>query len=75
MVKLYEWLHPSGLGIARLFSFQVQEDIQSQRLQLLLTQLPPGLPVRAVFTHQRNLSLRVRVFLEFLMAESAKVLR
>lgn len=66
----------AGLGITWLFSFQAQEDIQSQRLQLLFTeQLPPGLPVQAIFTYQHNLSPRVQVFLEFLTAESVKVLR
>jgi len=66
----------AGLGIVRLFSFQAQEDIRSQCLQLLFTeQLPPGMPVQAVFTHQRNLSPRVRVFLEFLTTEAAQDLR
>ena len=64
----------AGLGITRLLSFQVHEEIQQKRLELLFPeQLPLGLVVQAVFTHQRNLSPRVQVFLEFLTAYCAKV--
>lgn len=66
----------SGLGIIYVLRFQIEADIQSNRLRLLFTdKLPPGPIVQAVFTHQRNLSPRVRVFLEFLSAQSAKVLK
>lgn len=65
----------AGLGITRLLSFQVKEEVEQKRLQLLFSeQLPPGLVVQAVFTHQRNLSPRVRVLLNFLTAYCAKVL-
>lgn len=57
----------AGLGITRLLSFQVQEDVQHQRLVLLLPDQPlPSLTAQALFTHRRNLSPRVQVFLEFL---------
>lgn len=66
----------AGLGITRLLSFQVEADVRSKRLQLLLqNQLPPSPVVQAIFTHQRHLSPRVQVFLEFLDAHSANVLR
>ncbi|MBF2003630.1 MAG: hypothetical protein IGS38_23270 [Synechococcales cyanobacterium M58_A2018_015] len=69
----------AGLGSTRLLRFQVQDEVEQQRLQLLLQlllpqQLPPGLPVQAVFAHQRHLWARIRVFLEFLTAHCAKVL-
>lgn len=65
----------AGLGITRLLSFQVHEEVQQNRLKLLFSeQLPPGLVVQAVFTHQRNLSSRVQVFLNFLTAYCAKIL-
>ncbi|KYC36948.1 hypothetical protein WA1_45685 [Scytonema hofmannii PCC 7110] len=65
----------AGLGITRLLSFQVQEEVQQKQLELLFPeQLPPGLVVQAVFTHQRNLSPRVRIFLEFLTTYCTKVL-
>ncbi len=64
----------AGLGITRLLSFQIHEEIRQKRLELLFPeQLPLGLVVQAVFTHQRNLSPRVQVFLEFLTAYCAKV--
>lgn len=66
----------AGLGITRLLSFQVEADVRSKRLQLLLeNQLPPGPVVQAIFTHQRHLSPRVQVFLEFLDSHSVNVLR
>lgn len=59
----------AGIGIARLFSFQIQKEIKEQQLEpLLLSKLPFGFTVQALFTHQRHLSPRVRVFLEFLKA-------
>ncbi|VEP13571.1 conserved hypothetical protein [Hyella patelloides LEGE 07179] len=65
----------AGLGITRLLSFQVCEEVRQKRLKLLFSeQLPPGLVVQAVFTHQRNLSPRVQVFLDFMTAYCAKVL-
>ncbi|MGD1856310.1 MAG: LysR family transcriptional regulator [Leptolyngbyaceae cyanobacterium] len=57
----------NNLGFARLLSFHVQEELANgQLISLFAEQLPPGLPVQAVFTHRRNLSPRVQVFLEFL---------
>ncbi|WP_071882387.1 substrate binding domain-containing protein [Gloeocapsa sp. PCC 7428] len=57
----------AGLGITRLLGFQVREEIKTQQLIALFPeQLPSGLIVQAVFTHQRHLSPRVQVFLEFL---------
>lgn len=65
----------AGLGITRLLSFQVQEDFQCQRLvPLFAAQLPPGLTVQALFTHRRNLSPRVQVFLEFLTDYCGRIL-
>lgn len=65
----------AGLGITRLLSFQVKEEVQKKQLKVLfLDQLPPGLVVQAVFTHQRHLSPRVRVLLEFLTTYCARVL-
>jgi len=57
----------AGLGITRLLGFQVKEEIKTQQLiSLFPKQLPSGLVVQALFTHQRHLSPRVQVFLEFL---------
>ncbi|MEM8611003.1 MAG: LysR family transcriptional regulator [Cyanobacteria bacterium P01_H01_bin.105] len=57
----------NGIGIARLLSFHVKEELKTgQLISLFPEQLTPGLAVQAVFTHRRNLSPRVQVFLEFL---------
>lgn len=57
----------SGMGIARLLSFQVEKELETQQLiSLFPDQLPLGLSTQAVFTHRRNLSPRVQVFLDFL---------
>lgn len=66
----------AGLGITRVLSFQVDAEVQSNQLQLLFSdQLPAGPIIQAVFTHQRNLSPRVRVLLEFLTTYCTHVLR
>lgn len=65
----------AGLGITRLLSFQVHKEVQQKRLEVLFSdQLLLGLVVQAVFTHQRNLSPRVQVLLEFLTTYCAKIL-
>lgn len=59
----------NGQGFARLLSYHVQEELDNRQLvSLFAEQMPPGLVTQAVFTHRRNLSPRVQVFLEFLSA-------
>ena len=66
----------SGLGIIYVLRFQVEADLRSKRLSLLLKdESLPSRVIQAVFTHRRNLSPRVQVFLEFLTARSAQLLR
>lgn len=61
----------AGLGVTRLLHFQIHEEVKQNKLKLLFPeQLLPGLVVQAVFAHQRTLSPRVQVFLEFLSASS-----
>lgn len=57
-----------GLGIARLNDFHIAQDVHDGRLVALLTdyQLDEPEPIYAVFQSRRNLSLRVKVFLQFL---------
>ncbi|MEM1240618.1 MAG: LysR substrate-binding domain-containing protein [Cyanobacteria bacterium P01_H01_bin.26] len=58
-----------GLGITRLLSCQIKDELETgQLVSLFPKQLPPGLMTQAVFTHRRNLSPRVQVFLDFLSA-------
>lgn len=66
----------AGLGIARLLSFQVKQEIEQGQLILILpNQSTPALSVHALFTHQRNLSPRVRVFLDFLSSDCKRFLQ
>lgn len=59
----------AGLGVTRLLSLQIKEELETgQLISLFPRQLPPGLVLQAVFTHRRNLSPRVQVFLDFLSA-------
>ena len=57
-----------GLGIARLSDFHIAQDVEDGRLVALLDdhQLGEPEPIYAVFQSRRNLSLRVKVFLNFL---------
>ena len=65
-----------GIGIVRLLSFHVKEELETgQLLSLFAEQLPPGLAIQAVFTHRRNLSPWVKVFLDFLSAHCSVIER
>ncbi len=60
----------SGLGIGRLASFQVEEDVRRGRLVRVLASCDPGItePVHAVFIGKGGkLAARVRVFLDHLV--------
>lgn len=60
----------AGLGIIYVLRFQVESDLRSGQLRSLFDEaILPSRVVQAVFTHRRNLSPRVQVFLEFLAAQ------
>ncbi len=64
----------AGLGIARLLEFQAKEALESRTLVAILSdQKLTGLTVQALFTHRRNLSPRVQVFLQFLSAYCERI--
>lgn len=56
-----------GHGIAMHPTYMVAQDIQAQRLSLVLPEYTPtGLDIYAVYPSRRNMPGRVRLFLEFL---------
>jgi DNA-binding transcriptional LysR family regulator len=55
-----------GVGIAQVPRFHVEEDLASGRLvQILEATPPPSMPVSLVYPRSRQLSPRVRVFLDW----------
>ncbi|HEY9621507.1 MAG TPA: LysR family transcriptional regulator [Crinalium sp.] len=57
----------SGVGIIQAFRFHVESDLCVNSLTSLFgDDVLPHKVIQAVFTHKRNLSSRVQVFLEFL---------
>ena len=54
-----------GLGIARLPQYHVMDDIESGRIVPLLTEYSFNEAICAVFRTRRNLSPRMRVFIDF----------
>lgn len=57
----------AGMGIARLPTFIVGSHLRSGRLELVLPDHPvPEEGIHAVYPHGRNLSAKVRVFVDFL---------
>jgi len=57
-----------GLGCARLLDFQIRAELhRGQLIALFSEQMPPGLPIQAVFVHKRRLSPRVQAFLDFMV--------
>jgi DNA-binding transcriptional LysR family regulator len=58
----------AGMGIARLPTFIVGPHLHAGRLEAVLPGFPvPETGIHAVFPHSRNLSVKVRVFVDFLV--------
>ena len=56
----------SGLGITRLFCYQVAEAIMNNRLELLLRDFEPApVPVQLVYAGGRRIPQKLRAFLDF----------
>ena len=59
----------SGIGLGQFLKYQVEAQLQSGRLQLVLTRFEPEpLPIHVVYPHARLLSARVRTLADFLIA-------
>lgn len=56
----------AGMGIAKLPEFQVINDFNSRLLVPVLAEYCPREPIYAIVRTRRNLSPRLRVFIEFL---------
>ena len=57
----------AGLGIMQLPRYRVEQELRSRTLEVLLPHLnPPALPVYVLYPQSRQLSPRVRVFVDFL---------
>ncbi len=66
----------AGLGIARLSSYLVSEDLRTGRLvHLLPAHCVENSDILMVFSDRRNLSPRVRVFIDFLAAKFSEANR
>lgn len=62
-----------GLGLAQVPRFHVEQDLKSGRLVTVLNDRPPpSVPVSLVYPHNRQLSPRVRVFLDWATQEFAR---
>lgn len=56
----------SGLGIARLLSYQIERALDSKRLRIVLSRFEPdAIPVHMLHAGQGPLPLKLRVFLDF----------
>lgn len=57
----------AGLGIVQLPRYRVEHELRQRTLEILLPHLPPpALPVVVLYPQSRQLSPRVRVFVDFL---------
>jgi DNA-binding transcriptional LysR family regulator len=57
----------AGMGVTRLPTFIVGDDLRAGRLEAVLPGHPlPEQGIHAVYPHSRNLSVKVRLFLDFL---------
>lgn len=67
----------AGLGIGRLALFHVAHDLKAGRLVELLPEYNPGdaEEIHAIFSKQRYMPLRVRVFIDFLVERLGPALK
>ncbi len=57
-----------GMGIARVSSYLVAEEIRSKRLKMVLSEyIPLGPPIQVVYFQRSYLSARVRAFVDFMV--------
>jgi hypothetical protein len=62
----------TGLGLSLLLTFIVGDDLQSGRLQAVLTEyLPSERNLYALYLPNRHLSVKVRVFIDFMLSKFA----
>ncbi len=65
--EVYTACAVAGLGLIQVPRYRIAEELQSDRLRILLTDLgPPALPVSVLYPQNRQLSARVRVFADWL---------
>jgi DNA-binding transcriptional LysR family regulator len=56
----------AGHGVARLLSYQVEREVRSGALQIVLPEFePPPIPVHVVHTEGRRAAARVRTFVDY----------
>jgi DNA-binding transcriptional LysR family regulator len=56
----------AGRGVARLLSYQVEREVRSGELQIVLPEFePPPIPVHVVHAEGRRAAARVRTFVDF----------
>ena len=60
----------ASLGLGMCLSYQVEDQLASGELQVVLADYePPPLPVSVVFSHTKLMSTRVRVFVDWITRE------
>jgi DNA-binding transcriptional LysR family regulator len=65
-----------GAGIAQVLRFAAEDDLAAGRLVEVLPGLPmPNVPVHAVHAFGRQLPLRARLFMDFLVERMGKLSR
>jgi len=63
----------AGLGIVQVPRYRIEEELRSGRLEVVLPAwAPPALPVSVLYPQSRQLSPRVRVFVEWIKAAFAQ---
>ncbi|MEH0874839.1 LysR family transcriptional regulator [Pectobacterium cacticida] len=72
---LYTGAALSGLGLVQVPRYRISQEIAEGRLVVLLAEYPPApLPVSVLYPQSRQLSLRVRVFTQWLAERFASAL-
>ncbi|KAF0811452.1 HTH-type transcriptional regulator PgrR [Andreprevotia sp. IGB-42] len=71
---LYAGAAVAGMGLVQVPRYRVQDDLAAERLHLVLADFPPPpMPVSVLYPQSRQLSARVRVFVQWLAQVFAAV--
>ncbi|TCS37585.1 LysR family transcriptional regulator [Reinekea marinisedimentorum] len=71
---LYTGAALAGLGIIQVPRYRIEQQLQQKQLLEILPQTPPPpMPVSALMTHNRQLSSRTRVFVDWLVERFSAV--
>lgn len=70
--EIYTAAGMASLGLIQVPRYRIAEQVRQGQLRVILDEVPP-MPVSVLYPHNRHLSARVRVFVEWLTETFANI--